>query len=256
MALRELTQIHPKDVPAQPGPGAFAAANRRPGRGGGGVQGGGPAEPDNPGHEATCGTREELARRWGKLLPRTPGHRRRTRQPQGPADALALANLCREPFQRRYALSASLAARRSPADPPLADNLAAGYRFHAATAAAPPPPARTPTSGRERRGMGLLDTGSCFQWLLADLRPADGQAKDPKQDKGGPRHAAVLPEQSGPGLGPRARVARGHAAGRPRRGRPLGRRGRGPRLGHPASRTAAEQVVLGSVLRGRGGLRA
>jgi tetratricopeptide (TPR) repeat protein len=57
-------------------------------------------------------------------------------QPRDNAERLALADLCRQPFVRRYALAARLYTDAFSAEPTLADDLRERHRFNAARAAA------------------------------------------------------------------------------------------------------------------------
>jgi serine/threonine-protein kinase len=57
-------------------------------------------------------------------------------EPAGAAEALGLAGVCRQPFRRRYAAAARLAARAFAQDPRLGDDLAAAHRYYAASSAA------------------------------------------------------------------------------------------------------------------------
>jgi serine/threonine-protein kinase len=57
-------------------------------------------------------------------------------KPQDAAERLALASLCQQPFQQRYAAAARLAAEAFAAEPRWAESLRDGYRYDAACAAA------------------------------------------------------------------------------------------------------------------------
>jgi tetratricopeptide (TPR) repeat protein len=57
-------------------------------------------------------------------------------KPADDAQRLALAQLCQQPFQKRYAASARFYTEAFANDPRLAGNLQAQYRYHAACAAA------------------------------------------------------------------------------------------------------------------------
>ncbi len=91
-----------------------------------------------------------------------------------PADQLALAGLCRQPFQRRYAAAADFYTAAFAARPALAADLRSGHRFYAAGAAAlagsgqgeDAPPGDEPVRAHWRK--------QALSWLRADLALATG----------------------------------------------------------------------------------
>ena len=81
---------------------------------------------------------QALARveRWQSLLPRLPDLVAGKATPADPAEALAFADLCAQPFHRRYLLAVLLEVDAFAADPKLAADREAGYRYEAANHAA------------------------------------------------------------------------------------------------------------------------
>jgi tetratricopeptide (TPR) repeat protein len=76
------------------------------------------------------------ARRLRELLLRLPGVLAGKEKPRNPAEACAFADLCAQPFQKRYAEAARLYTDAFAADPGLAADLKAGHRYNAACCAA------------------------------------------------------------------------------------------------------------------------
>ena len=74
--------------------------------------------------------------RWQALLPRLPKLIAGRAQPTDATEALAFADLCAQPFQRRYALAVRLDLGAFTKSPALADDPDAGYRYEAANHAA------------------------------------------------------------------------------------------------------------------------
>jgi hypothetical protein len=100
-------------------------------------------------------------------------------EPATPAEAVELAQLCKQRFLRRYAVAARLYAGAFAADPGLAADLTAGHRYSAAcyaALAAAGRDAELTTFGPEEWGH-LTDTA--HGWLRADLVARTTQAKDP-----------------------------------------------------------------------------
>jgi Flp pilus assembly protein TadD len=122
--------------------------------------------------------------RWVKLLPQIPDIAAGRAEPRNSADALALARVCQQPFQRRYALAVRLAAAAFDADKAPADNLTAGHRYRAAVAAV------RAAAGKdfELTAFGVEEwsyfTGMALKWLREDLALRKAQAKDPKTSSG------------------------------------------------------------------------
>jgi tetratricopeptide (TPR) repeat protein len=76
------------------------------------------------------------AERMRELLLKLPGILSGTAKPATPAEACEYAELCNQPFQKRYAAAARLFEVAFTADPKLADDMARSYRYSAACAAA------------------------------------------------------------------------------------------------------------------------
>jgi tetratricopeptide (TPR) repeat protein len=76
------------------------------------------------------------ARQLRELLPRLPGVLAGKEKPRNPAEGCAFADLCAQPFQKRYAEAARLYTEAFVADPGLAEDLKAGHRYNAACCAA------------------------------------------------------------------------------------------------------------------------
>jgi Flp pilus assembly protein TadD len=89
--------------------------------------------------------------------------------PANPAEAVVLASMCQLPYQKRYAASNRLYADAFAAQPELADDLKAAYRYNAACAASLAAagqgqnPDKLNDKGRARLRRQVLD------WLRADL---------------------------------------------------------------------------------------
>jgi tetratricopeptide (TPR) repeat protein len=106
--------------------------------------------------------------RMRALLPRLSGVLAGTERPATPAEALGFADLCEQPFQRRYAAAARLYAAAFAADPALAADLAAAHRYSAAsnaTRAARGDGADAPADAAARAPLRAQALG----WLRADL---------------------------------------------------------------------------------------
>jgi Tfp pilus assembly protein PilF len=107
--------------------------------------------------------------RMQALRPRLPGLIAGQDRPADDAERLAFADLCRQPGEGRYALAARLYADAFRAEPRLADDLGAAYRFHAAVAAA------AAGCGQGQDGAGLDEAekarlrSQALEWLRADL---------------------------------------------------------------------------------------
>jgi tetratricopeptide (TPR) repeat protein len=78
----------------------------------------------------------QACERLQALRPRLAGLLAGREKPRDNAERLALADLCGQPFERRYALATRLYAEAFAADGALAGNLQTGNRLHAALAAA------------------------------------------------------------------------------------------------------------------------
>src|SRR5262249_19324625 len=69
------------------------------------------------------------AERWRELRPRLPAVAAGRAEPGTPAEAAAFAELCTQPFERRYAAAARLFGRAFAADSTLTYNPATGRRY-------------------------------------------------------------------------------------------------------------------------------
>jgi tetratricopeptide (TPR) repeat protein len=135
-------------------------------------------DPNTPSRKTNLERAERRAANWGKLLPRIPEVAAGRAEPKDAADALALAAVCRQPFQKRYALAVRLAESVFVADPARADALAAGHRYNAArdaVRAASGKDPELPAPGAEERARL---TRLASDWLWADLSLLAAQAKD------------------------------------------------------------------------------
>jgi tetratricopeptide (TPR) repeat protein len=109
------------------------------------------------------------AQRMRELLPRLTDVLAGKEQPKSPAEGCDFADLCTQPFQKRYAEAARLFAGAFAADPRLADDLKAGQRYNAACSAA------LAGCGQGRDGDKRDDRerarlrGQALHWLRADL---------------------------------------------------------------------------------------
>jgi tetratricopeptide (TPR) repeat protein len=124
---------------------------------------------DEPALQEICQQAEQQARLWQELQPRLADVAAGRAEPKDAADALALAQVCRQPFQKRYALAVRLAEAAFAAQPALADDPAAAPRYHSATAAARVADGKDPAlpaPGAEERARL---TGLARKWLRADL---------------------------------------------------------------------------------------
>jgi serine/threonine-protein kinase len=89
-----------------------------------------------PGWEYPSERWVQQAERLVVLDRQLPAILRGEQQPSSPAEKLELADLCRCPFQRRYAAAARFYAAAFAAEPKHADSLRNGHRYDAACAAA------------------------------------------------------------------------------------------------------------------------
>jgi hypothetical protein len=117
----------------------------------------------------------------GKLIPRITDIAAGRAEPESPADAMALAEVCRQPFQRRYVLAVRLAANAFEADATLADTLSAAHRYHSATAAVRAADGKDVELTKVEVEEWGYFTGIALKWLRADLALLKLQAKDPKK---------------------------------------------------------------------------
>jgi tetratricopeptide (TPR) repeat protein len=89
--------------------------------------------------------------------------------PANAPEALELAWLCRQPYKRLFAASARFSALAFTADPALADDLAAGYRYAAACAAALAAAGKGEGAGKLTDKERARLRGQALDWLKADL---------------------------------------------------------------------------------------
>jgi tetratricopeptide (TPR) repeat protein len=123
--------------------------------------------------------------RQRKLLPRLPDVAAGRSDPRDPAEAVAFADLCGQPFQRRYVLAVRLFEKAFAADPRLADDLTRLHRYNAACSAA------LAAAGKAKDGDKLAPAdraalrGKALTWLQADLAVRQKQANsaDPAERK-------------------------------------------------------------------------
>jgi Flp pilus assembly protein TadD/tRNA A-37 threonylcarbamoyl transferase component Bud32 len=95
--------------------------------------------------------------------------------PQGAAETVALARVCGH-YRRRYATAARLYAEAFTAKPQLADDLKAGHRFHAATAAALAAAGKGEDAAKRSAVERARLRGQALGWLRDDLRDWSGHA--------------------------------------------------------------------------------
>jgi hypothetical protein len=137
--------------------------------------------PDGPLYNAGLNSAEQRAARWGKLIPRIADIADGRAEPESPADALALTEVRRLPFQRRSVVAVQLAARAFAADPTLADNLSAAHRYQSATAAVRAADGKDVDLPKVEVEEWGYFTGIALRWLRADLALLKAQAKDSKK---------------------------------------------------------------------------
>jgi tetratricopeptide (TPR) repeat protein len=119
--------------------------------------------------------------RWRELLPRLADLAAGRARPKSTAEALDFANLCAEPFQRRYLLAVRLYTDVFAADGKLLTESIAGHRVDAAVCAV------LAASGRdaELTQFGVDEwahlTTTALRWLRADLAVRTRQAQDPQR---------------------------------------------------------------------------
>jgi serine/threonine-protein kinase len=112
--------------------------------------------------------------RWQALLPRLPDLAAGRSKPADPAEALALADLCAQPFQRRYVRAVRLEADAFAADPKLAADREAGYRYEAANHAAQAMAGLAVDLPTFDVAEWAYLSGTAHRWLRADLAALAG----------------------------------------------------------------------------------
>jgi tetratricopeptide (TPR) repeat protein len=118
------------------------------------------------------------AERRRDLLARLPGVLAGTDQPANAGEILAFADLCRLPFQKRYAAAARFYEEAFTADPKLGGDSSAGRRYNAACFAALAGRGAgvdAPADERERASL----RAKALNWLRADLALRRRQATAP-----------------------------------------------------------------------------
>jgi Flp pilus assembly protein TadD/tRNA A-37 threonylcarbamoyl transferase component Bud32 len=112
--------------------------------------------------------------RWQALLPRLPDIVAGRSKPADPTEALAFADLCAQPFQRRYVLAVRLEADAFAADPKLAADREAGYRYEAANHAAQAMAGLAVDLPTFDVSEWAYLSGTAHRWLRADLAALAG----------------------------------------------------------------------------------
>jgi tetratricopeptide (TPR) repeat protein len=125
------------------------------------------------------------AERMRELLPRLPGVIAGTDRPASPAEALSLAALCRQGFQRRYAAAVRLSEEAFAADPRAGGSLSImssdknTNRYEAACSAALAGGGAGVDAPSDATGRAAL-RAKALAWLRADLRVRQAQAASAK----------------------------------------------------------------------------
>jgi Flp pilus assembly protein TadD len=109
------------------------------------------------------------ARQMRELLPRLEDVLSRKDRPKNAAEAVALAQLCYEPFQARYAAATRLYGEAFAADPKLAEDVNADTRYAAACAAALAGCGKGKDAVSQDEAARALLRGQAMAWLRADL---------------------------------------------------------------------------------------
>jgi tetratricopeptide (TPR) repeat protein len=155
-------------------------------------------EPASQSRKAALQYTERRAANWRKLLPRIPDVAAGRAEPTNAADALALAEVCRQPFQKRYALAVRLAEPAFAAEPALADILAGGHRYNAAAAAVKAAAGKDPELPAPGAEECARLTGLASRWLWSDLALLAAQAKDARLQPA--VHSRLTTWKTGPDL--------------------------------------------------------
>jgi tetratricopeptide (TPR) repeat protein len=132
-------------------------------------------------------SRLQACERMRSLRPRLPALIAGRDQPADNAERLALADLCRQPGERRYALAVRLYADAFRTDPALADDPRTANRFHAALAAAAAGCGQGQDADRLDEQEKSRLRRQALNWLQADLAVLSRQA----QSRLAPSRAAV-----------------------------------------------------------------
>jgi tetratricopeptide (TPR) repeat protein len=143
----------------------------------------------DPGHAAT-GANLARVQRMRELLPRLAGVLAGKDRPKSPAECCEFAQLCAQPFQKRYVGAARLYADAFATDPKLADDLGAGHRYNAACAAAQTGCGRGEDTTDLGDGERKRWRTQARQWLRAELAArARALDADPAAARRGVREA-------------------------------------------------------------------
>jgi eukaryotic-like serine/threonine-protein kinase len=118
---------------------------------------------------------------WQTLLPRLPDIAAGRATPKDAAEAIAVAELCGQPFQRRYAAAVRLTLAAFAANPSLAEDHGGRYRYTAATHAAL-------AMAGHAIDLSTLDvsewaylSNTAHRWLREELAVVTASAKDTKR---------------------------------------------------------------------------
>jgi tetratricopeptide (TPR) repeat protein len=125
------------------------------------------------------------AQRMRELLPRLAGVLASKDKPQSLAEACEFAELCAQPFQKRYGDAVRIYAEAFTADPKLAEDLRAGHRYNAACCAALAGCGKGKDADKHDDKERARLRGQALEWLRADLllrrRQASSSAADQRQ---------------------------------------------------------------------------
>jgi tetratricopeptide (TPR) repeat protein len=109
------------------------------------------------------------AQRMRELLPRLPDVLAGKDKPKSPAEGCQFAELCAQPFQKRYAEAARLLAEAFATDPKVADDLKASHRYNAACYAALAGCGKGQDADKRDDKEKARLRGQALEWLRADL---------------------------------------------------------------------------------------
>jgi Flp pilus assembly protein TadD len=122
-------------------------------------------EPKHPHAAAALPLAEQLR----ALVTRLPDVLAGKDKPKDPAEAIAFAQICTQPFQKRYADAARFYADAFAADPKLADNLKPWHRYNAACYAALAGCGKGTDAAKQDDQDRARLRGQALTWLRADL---------------------------------------------------------------------------------------
>ena len=115
--------------------------------------------------------------REASLQKRLPGLLSGDDKPRDQAEKLAFAELCQQPFERRYSLAVRLFTESFEADPTLMDDLKTEFRYHAARAAAGAAFGLEPNAAKPSPQEKAKLRAKAFDWLRTDLGKRITEAK-------------------------------------------------------------------------------